>query len=112
MNRFRHHINHAAKAGGFQAGLAAASSCDKPLLLPPLPDAGHVCATQAVAGETVSALRMAGDGFVPRLDLRPDVFGERHALRRKAEASFAGPCAFRHGARQRRGFPLKEDLRA
>ncbi|MGV1917553.1 hypothetical protein [Rhizobium sp. 22-785-1] len=96
MSRFRHHIIHAAEAGGFQAGLAAASSCDKPLLLPPLPDAGHVCVTPAVAGEAVSALRMAGDGFVPRLDLRPDVFGERHALRRKAEASFAGPSALRH----------------
>lgn len=107
MNRFRHHINHAAEACGFQAGLAAASSCDKPLLLPPLPDAGHVCVTPAVAGEAVSALRMAGDGFVPRLDLRPDVFGERHALRRKAEASFAGPSALRHRGEAKAGLSLE-----
>jgi hypothetical protein len=55
---------------------------------------------------------MARDGFVPRLDLRPDVLGERQAAKRRTDASFAALAAPGIGAGQRRALTFKEDLRA
>jgi hypothetical protein len=55
---------------------------------------------------------MARDGFVPRLDLRPDVFGERQAAKRRTDASFAALAAPGIGAGQRRALTFKEDRRA
>ena len=109
MNKIRHHIERATEVAGFRLGFAGAESSGEPLLFSPLPDAGPVGATQAVAGETVSALRMARGGFVPRLDLRPDVYGERQALRRGTEMSFAALAAPGIGAGQRRASTFKEE---
>ena len=104
MSKIRHHIERAVEADGFRLGFARAGSRGEPLLFSLPPEAGPVGAAQAVAGETVAALRMARDGFVPRLDLRPDVYGERQALRRGTEMSFAALAAPGIGAGQKRAF--------
>jgi len=110
MDRFRHHTEWAAEAGGFRARLAGARGCFEQPVSWRQSEAGQVGAAQAVAVETAFVLRMARDGFVPRLDLRPDVFGERQAAERRTDVSFAALAAPGIGAGQRRAFTLKEDL--
>lgn len=110
MSRFRHHIAQAAEAGAFRVGPGLAESGFEPFVCRSRVPAREVCAREAVAVETVPVLRMAGDGFVPRLDLRPDGFGERQAAERRIDVSFAALAAPGIGARQRRALTLKEDL--
>ncbi len=112
MNRFRHHIAQAAEAGGFRVGPGSAESGFEPFVCRLRVAARKVCARGAVAVEAVPVLRMARDGFVPRLDLRPDVFGERQAAKRRTDASFAALAAPGIGAGQRRALTFMEDRRA
>lgn len=112
MNRFRHHIAQAAEADGFRVGPGLAGSGFEPFVCRLRVAGREVCAIGAAAVETVPVLRMARDGFVPRLDLRPDVLGERQAAKRRTDMAFAALAAPGIGAGQRRALTFKEDRRA
>ncbi|KQZ92120.1 hypothetical protein ASD74_19565 [Rhizobium sp. Root564] len=112
MNKFCHHIAQAAEADGFRVGPGLAGSGFKPFVCRSRMAGREVCAKGAVAVETVPVLRMARDGFVPRLDLRPDVLGERQAAKRRTDMAFAALAASGIGAGQRRALTFKEDRRA
>lgn len=112
MNRFRHHIAQAAEAGGLRVGPGLAGSGFEPFVCRLRVADREVCAKGAVAVETVSVLRMARDGFVPRLDLRPDVLGERQAAKRRTDMAFAALAASGIGAGQRQALTFMEDRRA
>lgn len=112
MNRFRHHIAQSAEADGFRVGPGSAGSGFKPFVCRSRVADREVCAKGAVAVETVPVLRIARDGFVPRLDLRPDAFGERQAAKRRTDMAFATLAAPGIGAGQRRVLTFMEDRRA
>ena len=112
MDRFRHRIAQAAEADGFRVGPGVAGSGFKPFICRSRVADREVCVRGAVAVETVPVLRMAGDGFVPRLDLRPDVLGERQAAKRRTDASLAALAAPGIGVGRRRALTIMEDRRA